>query len=184
MINQHKLEKGAALILEGLGVDRANDRNYQDTPERYARALMEMFAPLETEWAVFPEEFSDFVLLRDHLLYSLCPHHLLPVKLYVSLAYIPNGRVLGLSKLARITQACNSGPVLQESFTQSVVDKIGKLVKGIKGAACLVEGRHGCMEMRGVKSHGHLLTYKFSGEFLKDPSLQERFLAFCKTPGR
>ena len=100
-ISQHLLEKGAALILEGLGVDR-RDRNFQDTPERFARALMEVFNPPLTDWAAFPEENSDFILLRDHRMYSFCPHHLLPVKLYVSVAYIPNGNVLGLSKLARI----------------------------------------------------------------------------------
>src|SRR6478752_4962379 len=107
MISQHKLEKGAALILEGLGVDTRNDRNYTHTPERYAKALMEMFAAPDTDWAVFPENTNDLILLRDHRLYSLCPHHLLPVKLVVSVAYIPDGHVLGLSKLARVTQECN-----------------------------------------------------------------------------
>ncbi len=129
MIDQHKLEKGAALILDGLGVDRKNDHNYADTPERYAKALMEMFAEPETEWASFPEETTDFILLRDHRLYTLCPHHLFPVKLFVSIAYIPGGRVLGLSKLPRITQLCNKGPIMQETFTKNIVDKIAQVCK-------------------------------------------------------
>ncbi len=180
-MDQHLLEKGATLILKGLGVD-PNDRNFIHTPERYAKVLMEMFAEPDTDWATFPEAFNDFILLRDHRLYSLCPHHLLPVKLFVSVAYIPNGNVLGLSKLARLTQDCNRAPLLQEAFTKAVVDRIYQLAKGTLGAACLVEGRHGCMEMRGVKSDAHFLTYRFEGAFKEDVRLQDRFLTLCKTP--
>lgn len=179
--DQHKLEVGTRLILEGLGVDK-NDRNFRDTPERYARALMEVFSPKDTDWAAFPEENSDFILLRDHRLYSLCPHHLLPVKLYVSVAYIPNGRVLGLSKLARIAHACNTTPVLQETFTADLLEGLELITRGTHGSACLVEGKHLCMEMRGVKSDGHVLTYKFKGEFEENTALQERFFALCRTP--
>lgn len=181
-INQHKLEQGAALILEGLGVDRKKDRNFQDTPERYARALMEMFTPKETEWASFPEEYNDFILLRDHRMYSLCPHHLLPIKMFVSIAYIPNGHVLGLSKLARLAHECNRTPLLQERFTAQICAFLNEICKGTKGVAALVEGKHGCMEMRGLRSDAHFLTYKFNGEFLTNQQLQDRFLALCKTP--
>lgn len=183
-MDQHLLEKGAALILKGLGADTKHDRNYQDTPERFARALVEMFKPPDTEWAVFPQEGSNLIILRDHRLYTLCPHHLLPVKLYVTVAYIPDKNVLGLSKLARVTQLCNSGPLLQEAFTRAVVDKLAEICKGIKGAACLVEGKHGCMEYRGVKSDAHFLTYAMSGEFETNLRLQDRFFALAKTPGR
>ena len=181
-MDQHKLEKGAALILEGLGADRRHDRNFQETPERYARALMEMFTPKETEWATFPEEYNDFILLRDHRLYSLCPHHLFPVKLFVSIAYIPDRNVLGLSKLARLLHECNRGPLLQERFTKDVLEFLTRICKGVKGAACLVEGKHGCLEMRGLRSDAHFLTYKFTGEFLENEKLQDRFFALCKTP--
>lgn len=182
MIDQHKLERGAALILEGLGADRRTDHNFTDTPERYARALMEMFTPKDTEWNSFKEDYNDFILLRDHRLYSLCPHHLFPVKLFVSIAYIPDGNVLGLSKLARLTAECNRGPLLQERFTKDVLAMLTKVCKRVKGAACLVEGKHGCLEMRGAKSDAHFLTYKFMGEFETNSQLQDRFLALCKTP--
>lgn len=181
-MNIHKLEKGAQLILEGLGADTHNDRNFMDTPERYARALVEMFTPPESEWAAFPEEYSDFILLRDHRLYSLCPHHLFPVKLFVSVAYIPNGHVLGLSKLARLASECNRGPLLQERFTKDVLTTLERICPGVQGAGCLVEGKHGCLEMRGVKSDAHFLTYKFSGVMEHNLHLQERFFALCKTP--
>lgn len=181
-IDKHKLEKGAALILDGLGVDRKKDRNFQNTPERYASALTEMFTPPETEWASFQEEYNDFILLRDHRLYSLCPHHLLPIKLFVSIAYIPNGHVLGLSKLARLVHECNQQPLLQEKFTKDILSFLASICPGVKGAACLVEGKHGCLEMRGVKSDAHFLTYKFAGRFETDAALQDRFLTLCKTP--
>src|SRR5216684_6646410 len=109
-MNSHLVEKGVELILKGLDVNR-NDHNYTDTPERYARALQEMFTPEDTEWATFHEEYSEFILLRGHKMWSLCPHHLFPVKFKVSLAYVPNGEVLGLSKLARLLHECNNGPL-------------------------------------------------------------------------
>src|SRR5258708_28963964 len=121
-MNSHKIEKGVALILAGLEVN-PTDHNYAETPERYARALVEMFSPPETEWATFEEDFSDFILLRGHTMWSLCPHHLLPVNFNVSLAYVPNGNVLGLSKLARLLYECNDGLLLQERFTKLALDK-------------------------------------------------------------
>ena len=181
-MDQHKLERGAALILEGLGVDRHKDRNFQETPERYARVMMELFNPPETDYATFPETYNDFVLLRDHRMYSLCPHHLLPVRLYVSLAYIPGTSVLGLSKLARLAADCNRQPLLQEGFTNDLAERVMKLVPGCKGAAAIVEGRHGCIEIRGVRSDAHFITYRFKGEFQTNERLQDRFLALCKTP--
>lgn len=177
----HLIEKGASLILRGLGADVVNDRNFIETPERYARALAEMFLPEDKGWAVFPEDYNDFILLRDHLLWSLCPHHLLPVKLYVSVAYIPNRNVLGLSKLARLCDDCNRGPLLQEAFTKAVLDQLYRICRGVRGAACLVEGRHGCMEMRGVRSNAHFLTYSFRGEFEANERLQDRFIAMSRT---
>lgn len=184
-MDMHKIEKGAALILDGLGADRRYDRNYQGTPERYAKALAEMFEPPETEWATFPETYNDFILLRDHKIWSLCPHHLFPVKMFVSLAYVPVKEVLGLSKLARLAMDCNRMPVLQEAFTEDVVERLTDVLHGeVGGVACLVEGHHGCTEIRGVRSDAHFLTYKFSGKFEKEPRLQDRFLALCRTPGR
>lgn len=168
------LEKGTELILKGLGVSQ-RDPNYQDTPERYAKALLEMFEPTDTDWATFEEKYTDFILLKNHRLYSLCPHHLLPVKFFVSLAYIPNGHVLGLSKLARLLDECNDGPLLQERFTTKVIEKVGEICPGISGAACLIEGTHGCMEMRGVKSDAHFITYKLGGVFQENASLEDRF---------
>jgi GTP cyclohydrolase I len=173
-MNHDLVERGVTLILRGLNVD-LKDHNYTDTPERYARALYEMFNPTETEWATFEEEFSDFILLRGHQLYSLCPHHLFPVKFNVSLAYIPNGRVLGLSKLARLLHECNRGPLLQEAFTKQVIDKVHEICHGTRGVACFIQGEHGCLSMRGVRSEADFVTYRLDGIFNEDKDLERRF---------
>lgn len=177
-LNAHRIERGMTEILRGLGVD-LTDRNYLETPERYARALIEMFEPDDIEWATFTEDYTDFILLKHHKLFSLCPHHMFPVKFYVSLAYVPNGKVLGLSKLARLLDECNNGPLLQEKFTRDVVKKLAEVCPDTQGAACLIQGRHGCMEMRGVRSEAELFTYRLSGVF-EDTVLAERFFSLCR----
>jgi GTP cyclohydrolase I len=178
-VNQHKIEKGVQLILDGLGVDR-NDHNFTDTPERYAKALNEMFSSDDTEWATFHEEYTDFILLRGHRMYSLCPHHLFPVKFKVSLAYVPSGNVLGLSKLARLLQDCNDGPLLQEAFTKRAIEKVHAICDGVQGVACLVEGTHGCLEMRGVRSPADFVTYRMDGVFSTDRDLERRFFELAR----
>jgi len=178
-LNPHYIEQGVALILKGIGADR-NDHNYTDTPERYARALTEMFTPKETEWATFTEEFSDFILLRGHEMYSLCPHHLFPVKFNVSLAYIPDGQVLGLSKLARVLHECNRGPLLQEAFTKMAIERLHHICKGVQGAACFIAGEHGCLSMRGVRSNADFVTYRLDGLFAQDKDLERRFFELVR----
>jgi len=178
-MNSHLIEKGVGLILRGLEID-PNDHNYTDTPERYTKALREMFQPEETEWATFKEEFSDFILLRGHKMWSLCPHHLLPVHFDVSLAYVPDGNVLGLSKLARLLYECNDGPLLQERFTKLATDKIAQVCPGTQGAACLIHGVHSCLSMRGVKSSADFVTYRLSGVFQTDKDLERRFFELVR----
>jgi GTP cyclohydrolase I len=169
-----KIEAGVELILKGLDCE-LQDRNYRDTPERVARMYAELFGPKDREWATFPEDFNDFILLRGHTLYTMCPHHLLPVDLRVSIAYIPNGHVLGLSKLARVLDECNTGPVLQEKFTKDCLRVLLEICPGVRGAACLVAGRHDCTRIRGVRSDADFITYKLAGDFATDRDLEKRF---------
>lgn len=173
-MNHSKVEAGVRLILSGLGCD-TKDRNYAETPERYARALDEMFSVKETEYATFAESYSDFILLNGHKVFSLCPHHLLPVTMDVSVAYIPHGEVLGLSKLARVLHDCNTGPLLQEAFTREVCERLESIVGRSHGVACLVVANHGCMQIRGIRTSGHVTTYKLTGDFLNKPHIQDRF---------
>jgi len=178
-MNASLIESGTKLILEGLGVDLA-DRNFAETPQRVARMMRELFVPKESEHATFPEDYNDFILLHGHRMHSLCPHHLLPVEFTVSLAYIPSGQVLGLSKLARLLDECNNGPLLQEKFTRDCVARLMYLCPGTQGAACLIKGQHGCTRIRGVKSDAHFITYKLAGVFLERPELEERFFTLCR----
>jgi GTP cyclohydrolase IA len=178
-VNVTKIEKGVELILKGLGVD-LSDRNFIDTPERYARVLQEMFTTKETEFAVFPEDFTDFIMLRGHTLFSLCPHHLLPVEFNATVAYVPSGEVLGLSKLARILDETNDKPLLQERFTRDVVHRFHTLCPSIHGAACLIKGLHGCTKIRGVRSSAEFITYFMDGDFKKKKRLEDRFFELAR----
>lgn len=173
------IEKGTELILRGLGCD-LNDPNFSDTPERVGRAYAEMFASSQTEWNTFPEEYTDFIMLRRHRMWSLCPHHLIPVRFDVSLAYIPNGHVLGLSKLARVLVEANTKPLLQERFTKEVVDNVKSICKGVRGVAVHVEGQHGCTLIRGIKSDATFITYRLDGVFKQEPELEERFFQLIR----
>lgn len=178
-MNHNLVERGMELILKGLNIN-PTDQNFLDTPERYARALEEMFCPRDTEWATFTEEYTDFILLRGHQMWSLCPHHMLPVSFTVSLAYIPDGHVLGLSKLARLLHSCNTGPLLQEKFTKQALEELHAICPGVKGSACIVQGIHSCLTMRGVRSDADFLTYRLNGIFNEDRELERRFFQLAR----
>lgn len=177
-INHSQIESGIRLVLKGLNCD-LRDRNYLETPERFARAMEEMFSQAETEYTTFEEKYSDFIMLRGHKMWSLCPHHLFPVAFEVDLAYIPNGEVLGLSKLARMLEEVNSGPLLQEKFTCDVVLKMDEIVAN-HGVACRIVGKHGCAQMRGIKTSAEFLSYNFSGEFKNNPAFEQRFFELVR----
>jgi GTP cyclohydrolase I len=179
-VDKTTIAKGVQLILEGLGVDKS-DHNFFDTPQRYARALEEIFAPPLNHTTTFEESYADFILVREHEIHTLCPHHLLPMRMLVSLAYIPNGRVLGLSKLVRIMQKANSGPIMQERFTYAVKDILEEsLEQEVDGICVLVEGWHGCMSMRGVRSSASTITMASSGHFADDDRMLDRFLSLVR----
>jgi len=178
-----KIEAGAGLILEGLGVD-LSDSNFVQTPHRVAKVYQELFQPPATEWPVFDEDYTDMVIVRGHTFWTLCPHHLLPVKLVASVGYIPRGKVIGASKLIRMIHDCNRTPMTQEALTAAIIVHIRKLTVGTSaGEAVLLEGRHGCFEIRGVRSDASMLTCKFSGRFESETELQRRFMDLVRSGG-
>ena len=179
-MNKDLVIKGARLVLEGLGVD-LNDHNFKTTPERYAKMLSELFEPKETGWPVFDEDYTDVVLLRKHKLVTLCPHHLAAVKLTASVAYIPNGKVIGASKLARIMHECNRMPMTQEALTSAILTKLREMTSFTsRGEAIIIEGEHDCFRIRGIRSDATMITYKWSGEFETDIEQQTRFLSLVR----
>jgi len=174
-----RVERGAKLILEGLGVD-LTDHNFASTPARVAKVYEEMFCPKETGWPVFDEDYTDIVILKGHTFYTLCPHHMLPVEIRASVAYFPNGKVIGASKLCRLIHEVNRKPLTQEKLTDLICSAIQDYTKGTsRGEAVLLQGEHDCFKIRGIKSNASMVTYKFKGLF-EDAENQRRFIELVK----
>lgn len=170
------------ILTEGLGVD-INDPNYLETPERVARSYKEIFSGMgHTKEEVekifskcFPTDYRGIVLEKNLVVFSMCPHHFLPVKYDVAVAYIPSDCGIGLSKLARIVELLAKKPALQESFTKEIVDMIEKYMH-TTGVICMVKGEHYCMQMRGVKQKNSVTTTTAArGVFLDKPEMELKF---------
>ena len=180
-MNYDLIREATRLLLKGLEVD-VTGSDFVDTPTRVSEVYREMFEPEETSWAVFDEDYTDMVLVRGHVMFTLCPHHLLPVRLVISLAYLPEGRVLGASKLIRVMHAANSYPRTQEALTSEILCQLRQKLGAVysAGEAILVRGTHGCMQLRGVRTSADLTTLRFAGKFEEDRELQSRFLDLVK----
>jgi GTP cyclohydrolase I len=188
-MNETLIKKGVATLLSGLlGPEWKSDPNYEDTPRRVAKFYAEMFAEHDYNITTFPGDNKQMIVLSHYQAWTLCPHHLLPVELDVSLAYIPNGEVVGVSKLARLVMNHFTEPVLQEDLTDSIADELmtklktsGPKPKTPLGAAVLIYGRHDCMRIRGIKSaNSCIITSAMRGIFLEKPDVKEEFLSLVK----
>lgn len=169
-------------ILDQLGVDRS-DPNLQDTPRRVAAMFLEMFHGLkegaEPSVTVFPneEEYSAMVMERDIPFYSMCAHHLVPFYGHAHIAYIPGKHIVGLSKIPRILEFYAKRPQIQERLTEQVADYLWQRLEPL-GVMVVIEARHLCMEMRGVKKPGTLtVTSAIRGAF-ENAKVREEFLGF------
>lgn len=156
-MNTQKIEQGVRLLLEGIGED-PNREGLLETPARVARACEELFAGLETTAENHLSKTFEFV--NDNLVieknipfYSLCEHHLLPFYGEVHIAYVPNGKVAGLSKLARTVEVYAKRPQIQERMTQQIAEAICDYL-GAKGVLVVAKAEHLCMTMRGIKKPG------------------------------
>jgi GTP cyclohydrolase I len=167
-------------IMEALGLD-LDDPNLAETDRRVARSYLEMFAGLEegSEPAIttFPndEQYNEMVAVKDITFYSMCAHHFLPFFGRAHLGYIPNGRIIGLSKLARIVEFYARRPQLQERMTEQIVTYLEHHLTP-QGSIVVVEANHLCMEMRGVRKPGAITTTSaIRGAFLQT-QVREEFL--------
>ena len=167
-------------ILEALGLD-LNDPNLRDTDGRVAKMYEEMFHGLkegaEPKVTTFPndEGYQAMVMERDLPFYSMCAHHLVPFYGHAHIAYIPSDRIIGLSKFSRILEFYAKRPQLQERLTEQVVDFLVEKLHPA-GAMVVIEARHLCVEMRGVKKPGALtVTSAIRGSF-KERAVREEFL--------
>lgn len=170
-----KIRAGVRLLLEGIGEDPDRE-GLADTPDRIAREYDEIFAGLLVEpedviSAVFREGHDEIVMMRDIPFYSLCEHHLLPWFGSAHVAYLPNeeGCITGLSKLARVVDVCAKRPGVQERMTTMVADALEKKLQP-RGVMVVLEARHLCMEMRGIRKPGsETVTSTVRGLFRDDP---------------
>lgn len=176
-LNIARMEEGVRILLEGMGVD-TQDRNYAETPQRVARMYAELFTPRHNNFATFPEKHDSLIVLRGHQVHGVCPHHLVPVEMRVFVGYLPSKEVLGLSKLARVAESVLTGPVLQETYTDTVADLLLERTNA-RGVGVIVSGKHGCMRHRGVRSEADVVTSAMRGLFLSEPALRDEFLRIC-----
>lgn len=179
MVDQEKVEAAIKLLLEGIGEDPTRE-GLLETPARVARMYGEIAGGMDQSAEehlskTFAAASNDLVIERDITFYSLCEHHLLPFYGKAAIGYIPNGRVAGLSKLARTVEVYARRLQLQEQLCAQVADALMDYLAP-QGAIVLMEAEHMCMTMRGVQKPGaKTVTLARRGVFETDPALEERF---------
>jgi len=176
-----ELQKHYKAILGLIGEDPARE-GLVDTPERVAKAMQFLTQGYATdpreilESAKFKEEYQQMVLVKDIEIYSMCEHHMIPFIGKAHIAYIPNGYITGLSKIARVAEAFARRLQVQERLTVQIRDSIQETLNPL-GVAVVIEAQHLCMVMRGVqKQHSVTTTSAFTGEFLKNLETREEFI--------
>ncbi|GIW78119.1 MAG: GTP cyclohydrolase 1 [Phycisphaerae bacterium] len=175
-----RIERAVREILLAVGEDPDREGLIK-TPNRVARAYGELMAGLQDDpkrhlKTVFTEEYDEVVLLRDIEFHSLCEHHLLPFTGRAHVAYLPDGKVVGLSKLARLVEGFARRPQVQERLTTQIADALMEELSPI-GAACVIEATHTCMTIRGAKKHGStMVTSALRGIFKENPSSRSEIL--------
>ena len=179
MIDQEKIKQGVRLLLEGMGEDITRE-GLTETPDRIARMYEELYGGMDEDPSIhlhkmFHTDNREMVVEKDITFYSTCEHHMLPFYGKVHIAYIPDGKVVGLSKLARTVEVFARRLQLQEQLTDQIADALMKHMQP-KGVMVLVEAEHLCMTMRGIKKPGsRTVTIARRGVFESDPELEERF---------
>ena len=177
-----ELIKSFEYMLKDIGEDETRE-GLLDTPRRAAAAFKflnhgyKLSLDKVVNNALFDSEIEDMVLIRDIEFYSLCEHHMLPFNGRCHVAYIPNGKVLGLSKVARIVDMFARRLQIQERLTHEVADAITEIT-GCRGCAVVVEAQHMCMVMRGVQKQNSVMkTSSMLGVFRNNPSTRAEFLS-------
>lgn len=177
MMDQEKIKQGVRLLLEGIGEDPERE-GLADTPDRVARMYQEIFGGMEEDPGehlrkVFSSQQDGLVLEKDITFYSTCEHHLMPFYGKAHIAYLPDGKVVGLSKLARTVEVYARRPQIQEQMTGQIADAVMEHLHP-RGVMVVLEAEHMCMTMRGIKKPGsRTVTVAVRGT-LEDRALQEQ----------
>lgn len=179
MVDHKKIEKAVRLLLEGIGEDVTRE-GLADTPDRVARMYEEIYKgmaedPAEHLSRTFAVESNEIVLEKDITFYSTCEHHLMPFYGKAHIAYLPDGRVVGLSKLARTVEVYARRLQIQEQMTIQIAEAVMEHLRP-QGVMVMLEAEHMCMTMRGVKKPGtQTVTLETRGAFTQEKGLQEEF---------
>ncbi|MDP1539593.1 MAG: GTP cyclohydrolase I FolE [Moraxellaceae bacterium] len=179
------MENAYADIIRAVGEDLGRP-GLLDTPKRAAKAMQYLCRGYEQDLhtlvnnAVFPSDNDEMVVVKDIEVYSLCEHHLLPIIGKAHVAYLPSGKVLGLSKVARIVDMYARRLQIQENLTKEIADAVQE-VTNARGVAVVIDAAHMCMMMRGVeKQHSTTVTSVMLGDFRQNPQTRNEFLSFIK----
>ena len=184
MFEQKKIEEAVKLLLEGIGED-VNREGLKETPAREARMYQELCAgmeqnPKEHLSRVFSCDNENVVIEKDITFYSTCEHHLMPFYGKVHIAYIPNGKVVGISKLARTVEVYARRLQIQEQMTNQIAEAIEEYL-GAKGVYVMVEAEHMCMSARGIKKPGSkTITFAAKGVFQENEALRQEITMLVK----
>jgi len=179
-IDQTRIAAAVREILTAIG-ENPDREGLRETPQRVARMYQELFSGLHDDPATytkkfFSENYNEIVLVRDISFNSICEHHLMPFMGKVHIGYIPDGRVIGLSKLARVIEVFSHRPQVQERLTEDIAELLYRELRA-KAVAVVIEAEHTCMTVRGVKKPGSLcVTSALRGGFLKNPSSRAEIL--------
>lgn len=179
-VDLKRIERAVSEILEAVGEDPQRE-GLRDTPARVSRMYAELLEgmrhePTEHVNSIFHEKYDEIVLLRDIPFYSVCEHHLMPFIGKAHIAYLPDGQVLGVSKLARIVDSFARRLQLQERLTVQIADFLMQNLKP-QGVSVVIEASHSCMTIRGIKKPGAtMVTSALRGIFKKDPRSRSEVL--------
>lgn len=179
MVDKEKVKAAVTMLLEAIGEDTSRE-GLIETPDRISRMYEEIFGGMEMDAhdilsKRFTVDNSEMVVERDITFYSMCEHHLLPFYGKAHVAYVPNGEVVGLSKLARTVEVFAKRPQLQERMTSQIADAIMNELN-VRGAMVVVEAEHMCMTMRGIKKPGSkTVTVVARGAFEEESKKAEFF---------
>ena len=180
-VDTHAAEEAILHLINALG-ENPEREGLKNTPKRVARMYLELLSGYQADpqkvvnGALFNITYDEMVIVRDIEFYSLCEHHMLPFLGRVHVAYMPAGKVIGLSKIPRLVDVYARRLQVQERMTRQIADIIQELLEP-KGVAVVVEGLHVCSMMRGVKKHGaRMTTSAMHGSFRTNPATRQEFL--------
>ena len=176
-----RIERAVREILSAVG-ENPDREGLSETPARVARMYQELFRGLHTDPRVhlqkfFTEKYDEMVLVRDIAFNSMCEHHMLPFMGKAHIGYVPNGKVVGLSKLARVVEVLSRRPQVQERMTEQIADLIMEELDA-RGVAVVLEATHTCMTIRGVRKPNSVMTTSaMRGVFLTNQSTRTEFMS-------